>query len=87
MAERHLSVTGGNNKTISVWKMKKREKSKQKEESDGKSKLHWWTLGLKGGGKVEGEGRWRRERRLALHPSDRQRDEAIVLLDVAFEDV
>ena len=57
--------------------------------------MHWWTLGLKG----EKEGwveRRKRERKRERErekererdaPSDRQRDEAVVLLDVAFENV
>lgn len=56
------------------------------EESDRKQKKHWWTLGLKGEKKrwrgCRGEESVRRDA-----PSDRQRDKAVVLLDVAFEDV
>lgn len=49
----------------------------RKKKKVRKSKLHWWTLGLKGekrGKRVKGD-------------SDRQRDEAVVLLDVTFENV
>lgn len=85
MAESHLSVTGVTTKlSLCVKQTKKREKSQRKEEeSDKKSKLHWWTLGLKGERRemVEGGGGERDA------PSDRQRDEAVILLDVTFENV
>lgn len=50
MAKSHLSDVTGNNKMKCVCKTKRGGKSKQKEEESGKkkSKLHWWTLGLKG---------------------------------------
>lgn len=82
MAESHLSVTRGNNKIIFVCKTKEkkgRKANRKKKKVRKKSKLHWWTLGLKGG---------RREReRERDAPSDRQRDEAVILLDVTFENV
>lgn len=85
MAESHLSVTGANNKMISVCKTKRdksRNRKKKKKKKVTKSKLHWWTPGLKGEKRGKGGGRRRRR-----DPSDGQRDEAVVLLDVSFENV
>lgn len=84
MAESHLSVTGANNKMISVCKTKRdKSQNRKKKKKVTKSKLHWWTLGLKGEKRGKGGGRRRRRR----DPSDGQRDEAVVLLDVSFENV
>lgn len=58
---------------------------KKKKVAKKKSKLHWWTLGLKGEKREREEERESGAGRQA--PSDRQRDEAVVLLDVTFENV
>lgn len=74
------------------------EEEEEEEESDKKkkSKLHWWTLGRKR--RKRGTG-WRNERgreeerdkgekgRPSHPPLDRQRNKAVVLLDVPFENV
>lgn len=68
---------------ICAWKNKegREKKANRNKKKVTKSKLHWWTLGLRGERKVKGVGE--RTRREA--PSDRQRHEAVVLLDVTFE--
>lgn len=95
MAKSHLCLTGGNNKIICVCvcvcmcktkrgKKKKRSEQKEEEESD-KKQIALVDPGSKrrGGGRgVEGEGGWGE-----TPPSDRQRDKAVVLLDVTFENV
>lgn len=85
MAKSHLCPTGGNDKTISV-KNKEGEEEKKWKERERKRARKWQKkqIALVDPGS-EGEEEQRGEERVRI--SDRQRDKAVVLLDVTFENV